>query len=174
MWILECSTLLAYKSHANTSFLTDNLANNYTVVALWNFRGQRMCWCRALYGGIIPECIANPHWNLILFTRIPLPCPKSFSKRVKRKNTWDLHHDGQCASNNPTLNMMFGFTMINFWLTLLMSEWANNVIDDGWVRALAKTLPSLVRNLWWILSWVVEIWMKNHLVSDKNCNIVNP
>ena len=24
-----------------------------------------------------------------------------------------------------------------------------------------------------ILSWVIEIWMKNHLVSDGNCNTVN-
>ena len=23
-----------------------------------------------------------------------------------------------------------------------------------------------------ILSWMIEIWMKNHLVSDNNCNIV--
>ena len=23
-----------------------------------------------------------------------------------------------------------------------------------------------------MLSWMIEIWMKNHLVSDKNCNIV--
>ena len=24
-----------------------------------------------------------------------------------------------------------------------------------------------------ILSWVIEVWMKNHLVSDGNCNTVN-
>ena len=24
-----------------------------------------------------------------------------------------------------------------------------------------------------ILSWMTEIWMKNHLVSDSNCNIYN-
>ena len=24
-----------------------------------------------------------------------------------------------------------------------------------------------------ILSWMIEIWMKNHLVSDSNYNIVN-
>ena len=22
------------------------------------------------------------------------------------------------------------------------------------------------------LSWMIEIWMKNHLVSDSNCNVV--
>ena len=25
-----------------------------------------------------------------------------------------------------------------------------------------------------MLSWVIEIGMKNHLVSDSNCNTVNP
>jgi hypothetical protein len=25
-----------------------------------------------------------------------------------------------------------------------------------------------------ILSWMIEIWMTNHLVRDNNCNIVNP
>jgi hypothetical protein len=25
-----------------------------------------------------------------------------------------------------------------------------------------------------ILSWMIEIWMKNHLESDTNCNSVNP
>ena len=24
-----------------------------------------------------------------------------------------------------------------------------------------------------MLSWMIEIWMKNHLVSNNNCNIVN-
>jgi hypothetical protein len=24
-----------------------------------------------------------------------------------------------------------------------------------------------------ILSWMIEIWMENHLVSDSNCNAVN-
>ena len=30
-----------------------------------------------------------------------------------------------------------------------MDKWTNIVIDDGWVHSLAKTLPSLVINLWW-------------------------
>ena len=25
-----------------------------------------------------------------------------------------------------------------------------------------------------ILSWMIEIWMKIHLVSDSNCNTLNP
>ena len=24
-----------------------------------------------------------------------------------------------------------------------------------------------------IMSWMVEIWMKNHFVGDNNCNIIN-
>ena len=24
-----------------------------------------------------------------------------------------------------------------------------------------------------ILSWMIEIWIKNHLISDSNCNAVN-
>ena len=50
-----------------------------------------------------------------------------------------------------TLNMIFSVTMITFQMTLLMNKFANvnNVMDDGWVHSLAKTLPSLVNNLWW-------------------------
>ena len=24
-----------------------------------------------------------------------------------------------------------------------------------------------------ILSWMIEIWMKNHLINDSNCNTIN-
>jgi hypothetical protein len=34
-------------------------------------------------------------------------------------------------------------------LTLLINKWTNVVMNDGWVHPLAKTLPSLVSNLWW-------------------------
>ena len=36
--------------------------------------------------------------------------------------------------------------MVTFQLTLLMNMFANIVTDDGGVRPLAKTLPSLVHN----------------------------
>jgi hypothetical protein len=42
-------------------------------------------------------------------------------------------------------------------------------MDDGWVHALAKILPSLVSNLWWKM---IGIWMENHFVSDSNCIII--
>ena len=46
------------------------------------------------------------------------------------------------------------------------------VMDDGWVHALAKTLPPFVSNLWWNI--VMDDWNldENHLVSDSNCNTV--
>ena len=46
-------------------------------------------------------------------------------------------------------------------------------MDDEWVYPLAKTLPSLVNNLWWNI--VMDDWNldENHLVSDNNWNIVN-
>ena len=42
-----------------------------------------------------------------------------------------------------------------------MSKWANNV--DLLLLATCDE----------ILSWRIENWMKHHLVSDSNCNIVN-
>ena len=38
--------------------------------------------------------------------------------------------------------------MITFWMTLLLNKFVF-VVDDRWVHPLAKTLPSLVNNLWW-------------------------
>ena len=31
----------------------------------------------------------------------------------------------------------------------LPDHWTDIVVDDGWVHMFAKTLPSLVNNLWW-------------------------
>ena len=38
----------------------------------------------------------------------------------------------------------------------LMNKGANTVMDDGWVHSLAKTLPSLISNLWWTI--VMDDW----------------
>ena len=47
-------------------------------------------------------------------------------------------------------------------------------MDDGCVHhPLAKTLPSLVTNDDEVQSWIIEIWMKNHLVCDSNYNTIN-
>ena len=56
------------------------------------------------------------------------------------------------------LSMVFSVTMVTFRMTLHMNKWTNTIMDDGWVQPLAKTLPSLVNNLWW------------YLASDSKCN----
>ena len=50
-----------------------------------------------------------------------------------------------------------------------MNKFTSTIMDDGCVHPLAKTLPFVVNNL----SWIIEIWMKNHLTSDVDCDIVN-
>ena len=43
----------------------------------------------------------------------------------------------------------------------------NNIVkDDGWVHSLAQPCLLLSPTCDEILSWMLEIWMKNHLVSD--------
>ena len=69
--------------------------------------------------------------------------------------------------------MVLNATMVTFLMTLLMNKFTITVMDDGWVHPLAKTPPSHVSHLWWHMSWMVEFWMKNHLVSNSNCNTVN-
>ena len=76
-------------------------------------------------------------------------------------------------TKKTTLNMVFDVTMVIFWITLIMNKGTNIVMGNGWVHPLAKTPPSLVETCDEILSWVIEIWMKNHLVSDSNCYTVN-
>ena len=39
--------------------------------------------------------------------------------------------------------------MVTLWMTLLMNEFIKIVMDDGWVHPMAKTLPTLVVDLWW-------------------------
>jgi hypothetical protein len=41
-------------------------------------------------------------------------------------------------------------------MILPMNEFTNNVVDDGWGHSLAKTLASLVINLWWNI--VMDDW----------------
>ena len=43
-------------------------------------------------------------------------------------------------------------------------------MDDGWVHALAKTLPSLVNNLWWKI--VMDDSNLDEKPLDNNRNIV--
>ena len=46
-------------------------------------------------------------------------------------------------------------------------------MNDERVRPLTKTLSSLASNLWWYIVMDKQIWMKNHLVIDNICNVVN-
>ena len=45
--------------------------------------------------------------------------------------------------------MVVNVTMETFWMTLLMYKWRNIAMGDEQVHPLAKTLRSLVSNLWW-------------------------
>ena len=38
--------------------------------------------------------------------------------------------------------------MVTFRVTILLNKWKNIVMEGGWIYPLAKTLPSLVNNLW--------------------------
>ena len=51
-------------------------------------------------------------------------------------------------------------------MTLLMNKWTDFVMDDRWVHPLAKTLPSLVDNLWW------NIVMDDWILDEKNTWLV--
>ena len=109
-----------------------------------------------------PSHPPSPHWA---------PCMKIFSHLLQNFGHWVI----------TTLNMILycheicHVTMVTFWMTLIMNKWMNIVIDDGWVHPLARTLPSLVSNLWWKYchGWSRFGW-KNRFVSDNDCNSVNP
>ena len=66
--------------------------------------------------------------------------------------------------------MVFYVTMVNFHMILLMNMCANIVMDNGWVHPLAKAYFFLSSTFDEILSWMIENWMKSHLVSDSNRN----
>ena len=51
--------------------------------------------------------------------------------------------------------MVFNVTIV-IQMTNLMNKWTTIVMDDGRVHPLAKSLPSLVSNLWWDV--VVDDW----------------
>ena len=46
-------------------------------------------------------------------------------------------------------------------------------MDGGWVHSLAKNPTFLSSNYDELLSWMIEIWMKNHIVSNSNWNTLN-
>ena len=69
--------------------------------------------------------------------------------------------------------MAFNVTMVNLWMTLLMNilrvlSW----MMDEFIHW-SKPYLLLSTTCDEILSWMFEIWMTNHLVSDSNCNTIN-
>ena len=63
--------------------------------------------------------------------------------------------------------------MVTFEMTLVMNKRTKIVMDDGWVHPFAKSYLLSLATHDEILSWMIESWMKDHLVSDRNCNTVN-
>ena len=72
--------------------------------------------------------------------------------------------------------MMFYITIVTFRMAFLMKKWTNIVMDYGWVEFIHWPKPylSLSATCDEILSWMIEMWMRDYLVSDSYCNIVNP
>jgi hypothetical protein len=62
----------------------------------------------------------------------------------------------------------------NFWMKLLMNKWTD-YCHGWWMRFIHWPKPYLLLATTYdeILSWMIEIWMRNHLVSDNTCNTVN-
>ena len=63
--------------------------------------------------------------------------------------------------------------MVTFSMTLLMNKYTNIVMDDDefihWPKPFL--LLSVICDV--ILTWMIEIWMQNHLVCDNTCNTLN-
>ena len=67
--------------------------------------------------------------------------------------------------------MVFNVTLVTFWMTLLMNRWTNSVVDE-FIRW-SKPCPLLSTTCDEISWQLIEIWMKNCLVSESNCNNVD-
>ena len=67
--------------------------------------------------------------------------------------------------------MVFNMPMVNVWMTLLMNKCTSALMDVCiyWPKPYLLLSSSCDE----MLSWMLETWMKNHLVSDNNCNIVD-
>ena len=50
-------------------------------------------------------------------------------------------------------------------MTLFMKQWTNIVMNIGWVHPLAKTMSSLVANLWWNI--VMDDWKLDEKSTGK-------
>ena len=91
----------------------------------------------------LPKC----YWNIRLKTKAVKWCCTLFL--VVEHIIWYLVSYGNLCHHG------------NFQMTLLINKWTNIGMDDGWVHSLAKTLPSLVNNLWW------NIVMDDQILNEK-------
>ena len=97
------------------------------------------------------------HWGYHFFTNLVVSC--------------------SLACILTTLHMIFDVTMVSFRKTPFMNMWTNIVMDDGCVHALAKTLLSLVNNLWWTI--VMDDWNLDEKRLGKwqqlqHCKLITP
>ena len=118
-----------------------------TLGSIWNWLGGKSDW----------EC----HFIKILFwlmrktqRKTREPSPYLSSGQLHSFSTWL-----QACTELTTLNMIFYVTIVICWMPLLMDNGTNIVKDGGWVHPSAKTLLSLVCNLWWnivIYDWNLD------------------
>ena len=86
-----------------------------------------------------------------------------FSKRILYMFTLDEQGEMVATLNTTSIAIMITFEWLFLWLR-------EQKYGHGWVRPLAKPIPSVVNNLWWNCVMDDWTWMKIHLVSDNNCN----
>ena len=84
------------------------------------------------------------------------------------RGAWPPAH----AKYDVKCHMVFYVIMVTSWMTLLMTKSTNIVMEDAWVRPLAKPYLHLSATCDVMLSWKIEVWMANHLACDSNCNAV--
>ena len=69
--------------------------------------------------------------------------------------------------------MVFYVTVVTFLMTLLMSKYYKDVIPISHPFIRFWYILHLYIHVNEMLSWMIEISMKKHFVSDTNCNIAN-
>ena len=122
---------------------------------------------------------------------LALACHPSVSKNKKIKKYKVARYEDTCHKNDPwiglikeakydmTLNILFSviwlFMSLWWFFQWHFYELVNKYCHWWWMSSYVGQNPTfscqqLVIN---ILSWMIKIWMKHHLVSVSNCNIVN-
>ena len=73
-----------------------------------------------------------------------------------------------CSSQKLHLVWVFSVIVVPFHWQFFGTKWTNIVTDDGWIHPLAKTMPSLVNNLWWNI--VMDVWsLDDESLGDRQC-----